>query len=49
MQNRCCVNGSFFHNSSNAHALKLLTKMILRNFISLQVFIYYLHEKLTAV
>ena len=49
MQNRCCVHGSFFHNSSNANAHKLLTKMILRNFISLKVFIYYLHEKLTAV
>ena len=49
MQNRCCVNICFFNNSSNTHAHQLLTKMILCNFISLQVFIYCLHEKLTAV
>ena len=39
----------FFNNSSNPHAHQLLNKMILHNFISLQVFIYFLHEKHAAV
>ena len=38
MQNRCCVNGCFLNNSSNAHGHQLLTKMILRSFISLRAF-----------
>ena len=32
---RWCGNGSFFNNSSNAHAYELLTLMILRKLVSL--------------
>ena len=38
MQNKCCVNGCFLKNSSSTHEHWLLTKMILRNFISLRAF-----------
>ena len=31
-----CVNGCFLNNSSNAHEHQLLTKKILRNFVSLR-------------
>ena len=40
-KSRCCVNGCFLNNSSNAHAPYLLTKMILRNFILLRAFTVY--------
>ena len=44
MQNRCFVNGCFLNNSSNAHAHYLLTKMILRNFISQRAFTVYVEN-----
>ena len=44
-QNRSCVNGCLLDNSSNAHAHELLTKTILRNFISLRAFTVYLDSR----
>ena len=46
MQNRCCINGCFLDNSSNAHAHYLLTLMILHNFISLWAFAVYMENSL---
>ena len=46
MQNRCCADGCFLNNSSNAHVHYLLTKMILHNFISLQTFTVYMENSL---
>ena len=46
MQNRCCVYGCFFNNSSNTHAHELLTKMIVRSFISPRVFTVYMENSL---
>ena len=45
MQNRRCVNGYFFNNSSTAH-VQLLTKMVLCTFISLQLFTVYMENSL---
>ena len=46
MQNRCCVNGCFLNNISNAQVEWLLTKIILRNFISLQAFTVFMGNSL---
>ena len=46
MQNRCCVDGCFLNNTSNAHAHKLLTIKILRNFILLRAFTVFGHLQL---
>ena len=47
MQNKCDVNGiCSLNNSSNVHAHYLLTKLILRNFISLRAFTVYMKNSL---
>ena len=45
MQNRRCINGYFFNNSSTAH-VQLLIKMVLCTFISLQLFTAYMENSL---